>query len=460
MSENKNKLGAKMSEKLEAIIGKLDEEIYQDTFVHSESFLNQLRDAQRAGILHDDRPICPFLRPHFLARSHYEKISRASEIISDAFERLTEAALEDREILAELDLTEKEERMARIEPGYRRLCVSSRLDAFWDGDDFKFLEYNAETPAGIADQMQMEKAVELAPQVKQFLAEHAHWKPQPHRLLLNALLAAYRDFGGKKEKPNIAIVDWRGVSTFSEFLVLQEYFEAEGYPTIIADPRELEYDGESLQAGAFQIDIFYKRIIIHEFLENFDETHPLARAYADGKVCMANSFRTKIAHKKAGFAILSDERWENLFTPEHLEIIRRYIPWTRLLRDSKTTYAGREIELLEFLRRERERFLLKPNDDYGGKGITLGWEATAGEWESAIEDALPHSFIAQERAPCGKISIPVLTDSVVMQELLVDFDPFLFDGKVEGGLVRLSSQSLVNVTQGGGETALVILENF
>ena len=47
-----------------------------------------------------------------------------------------------------------------------------------------------------------------------------------------------------------------------------------------------------------------------------------------------------------------------------------------------------------------------------------------------------------------------------MEELLIDFDPFLFRGKVEGGLVRLSSSSLVNVAQGGGETALIVLEDF
>lgn len=449
-----------MSEKLEMIVTRLDEEICGDEFVNSEAFLRRLKAEQQSGILHDDRPICRYLRPHFLARSQYEKITRAAEIINHAFERLVTAALENDEILAEFDLTEKEERMARIDPGYQSLCVSSRLDAFWDGEDFKFLEYNAESPAGIADQMQMEPAVEMAPQVQRFLAENRHWKPQPHARMLESLVAAYRDFGGKKEKPGIAIVDWRGVSTYSEFLVLQEYFESEGFATVIADPREIEYDGSGLRAGEFEIDIFYKRIVIHEFLESFDDEHPLARAYRDGKVCMANSFRTKIPHKKAGFAVLSDERWNSLFTSEQLDAIKRHIPWTRRLREGKTSFRGREIDLLELLRGEREQFLLKPNDDYGGKGITLGWEASESEWENAISDALQHPFIVQERANVGKIRIPALSERIEMEELLVDFDPFLFNGKVEGGLVRLSAQSLVNVTQGGGETALVVLEDF
>jgi glutathionylspermidine synthase len=425
------------------LIKKLDEQICRDTRLDRGLFARLFDKERELGLVHDDRPFCPFLRPHFVTRAQYETIALSAEVLAGAFELLATAALENNEIFAELDLTEKEERMARIDPRYERLCVSSRFDAFFDGDDYKFLEYNAETPAGVGDQMQMEKVLELVPPVKEFLAEHKHWRPAPHRRLLESLVATYRDFGGNREKPNIAIVDWHGVSTMSEFYVLQEYFESQGFPTLIADPNELEYDGDCLRVGDFAIDIFYKRILIHEFLEKFDETHPLSRAYADGRVCMANSFRSKIAHKKAGFAVLSDEQYEKLFTLE-----------------CRTTFEGQEFDLPEFLRREREGFLLKPNDDYGGKGIKLGWETSQAEWETALDEALQHSYIVQERVPVGKVTIPAFSDSIRMESLLIDFDPFLFLGKAEGGLVRLSSQSLVNVSQGGGQTALVILEDF
>ncbi len=38
-------------------------------------------------------------------------------------------------------------------------------------------------------------------------------------------------------------------------------------------------DVDGVTVGDFEVDIFYKRVIIHEFLEEFDETHPLVRAY-------------------------------------------------------------------------------------------------------------------------------------------------------------------------------------
>jgi len=109
----------------------------------------------------------------------------------------------------------------------------------------------------------------------------------------------------------------------------QGVFRGRGYQTVIADPRDLTYSGGRLRCGDFLIDIVYKRVVIHEFLERCDENHPLARAYADGRVCVANSFRTKIAHKKAVFAILSDPNYAELFTPHEIETFHRHVPWTR-----------------------------------------------------------------------------------------------------------------------------------
>jgi uncharacterized circularly permuted ATP-grasp superfamily protein len=449
------------SQTLSSAVEWLDDRIARDPNINPQLFAALFQSQRELGLVHDERPLCPFLRPHMLARSLYERVAHAAETLATAFESMAQAALSDPELLAELELTERERTMARFDPGYPHLCVTSRLDAYLDGEDFQFLEYNAESPAGVADQMQLERVLFRLPHMKEFLERHAHWSARPHRRLLRALLDTYRSWGGQLERPQIAIVDWEGVSTATEFEVLKEYFDAEGYATIIADPRALSYDDEALMAGDFRIDILYKRVVIHEFLEKYDETHPLARAYADHKVCMANSFRTKLAHKKAGFAILSDPAYEHLFTPEQLICIRRHIPWTRRVREGWTTYRDERREMTDVLVRERERLILKPNDDYGGHGIVIGWETDAEAWEEALRLALAAPFVVQERVAVEKVRVPMFTaDAIRTEEMFIDFDPFLFLNKVEGGLVRLSASSLCNVSSGGGETALLVLENF
>jgi len=442
------------------IVRDLDERILNDPSLVPLVFENLIAAQRELGLVFGDRPTCPFLRPHIVLRSQYDEVVRAANTIAFAFEKLVDRALVDDELLATLDLTEREIKMARIDPGYPRLCVSSRLDSYLSDSGFQFLEYNAETPAGVGDQMQLEKVLFGLTHLKELLDQRSHWRPEPHRRLLAALLAAYRDWGGEEAHPQIAIVDWKGVATESEFHVLQAYFSAEGVKTIIADPRELSYDNVNLKAGDFRIDIVYKRVVIHEFLERCNENHPLARAYADRRICMANSFRTKIAHKKASFAILSDSKYADLFTPEEIAVLNRHIPWTRRVEQCMTDFEGAKHDLIELIGQERERLVLKPNDDYGGHGVFIGWETTPEEWGRAINLALRRPYVVQQRVALKKIPITTFSDRVRLEEMFVDFNPFLFHNETEGALIRLSNSSLLNVTSGGGQTALLVLEDM
>ncbi len=447
-----------MNKNLEEKIERLEKSIIEN-HQNDTALFDKLSNAQlEFGILDDGRPFAPVMRPYFFSRSKYAELVHAAETLHAAIERLTYAALENPQIMDELDLNETERRMVRIDPGYPGVCHSSRLDTFLHDGGFHFLEYNAESPAGIIDQMQIEKVLDLIPEVREFLRENPHWRPEPHAKLLEALVEGYRDFGGAKEIPNIAIVDWKEVATVTEFEVLKEYFESCGHKTVIADPTELEYDGEILRVGEFEIDIFYKRVIIHEFLERFEDDNPLSNAYRDGNVFMANSFRVKIPQKKAAFAVLADPKFADVFTAEQLHIINRHVPWTRLFRDAKTDFGGNMVDLTEFVRAGRDKFILKPNDDYGGSGIFFGWECSESEWDEAIKTALDGSYVVQKRVPIEKAPFPIYNHEITNEKLLIDFDPFLIRGRVEGGLVRMSAQSLVNVAQGGYETALVILE--
>jgi uncharacterized circularly permuted ATP-grasp superfamily protein len=445
---------------LSAIVKELDERILNDPTLGRDLFDELIATQRELGLVFGDRPTCPFLRPHIITRSQYAEVTRAATTIAQAFDKLVARALIDEELLQVFGLTDAEAKMARIDPGYSRLCVTSRLDAYVTETGFQFLEYNAETPAGVGDQMQLEKVLFGLSHVRDLLQNHKHWTPEPHRQLLTALLAAYRDWGGEEQPPNIAIVDWKGVATESEFRILQKYFAAEGYPTVIADPRDLRYDGGHLMAGDFRIDILYKRVITHEFLEKCGDAHPLARAYADRRVCIANSFRTKIAHKKAGFAILSDPQYARLFTPEEIAVFQRHIPWTRRVQRGQTTFRGAEHDLISLIQQERQRFVLKPNDDYGGHGVFIGWETSPPEWQAALSLALERPYVVQERAALRKAPIPTFSDRVRIENMFVDFNPFLFHNQAEGALVRLSSSSLLNVSSGGGQTALLVLEDM
>src|SRR5262249_31741278 len=191
---------------------------------------------------------------------------------------------------------------------------------------------------------------------------------RPVQLLLDALMASYREWGGTASPPLMAIVDWREVPTYSEFEILRDAFTAGGVPTIIADPRDLEYApagstrAPGLYANGERIDYVYRRVLINDMVARPAECKALVDAYEQRAVCVANSLRCKIPHKKAFFAVLTDEGHADLFCADERDVIRRHVPWTVIVEDGRVTRDGESIDLLPHLRRHRDRFVIKPND--------------------------------------------------------------------------------------------------
>ncbi|PYS96183.1 MAG: hypothetical protein DMF65_13315 [Acidobacteria bacterium] len=410
---------------------------------------------ERAKLIFGGRRLSPYLRPHFVTESDFARVTRVCETVWSAIQKVKDAAVEDERIVDELGLTDVERELVLIDPGYRAVSPTARLDSFLTADAYSFVELNGESPAGIAYADAAYEIFTRLPVMQRF-AERFHLRRFNGRpLLLKTLLAAYREFAGAgaKDKPSIAIVDLKGLPTQKEFELFREFFESAGHTAAICSPDELEFSNGRLRFGEFEIDIVYKRLLVNEYLPIMNEQPALLEAYRARAVCLVNNFRSKIIHKKALFAVLTDERHARLFTPEEREVIRRHVPWTRKVRDEKTERDGETIDLLEFISLNSDRLVLKPNDDYGGHGIYIGWNNDAAAWDEALRSALANGdYLVQERVPTARETFPALAEdgSVFYAEQLVDLDPLLFNGKVGSAFTRLSFTELANVSSGGG----------
>jgi hypothetical protein len=409
-------------------------------------------------LLYGQRELGVSLRPHFLTRRQYELLLDRSQILVGAFEKVAAAMLADPALMDRVGVSERERQLALVPPGYAQPAISTRLDAFVCGDQIKFVEYNAENPSSLTDQTGLNQVL-FEIRALQLLAERYRMRQfTPVASLLDALLATYHEWGGSGA-PNIAILDWAGLPTEHEFVLLRNYFVGRGVPTIICTPDELEYGAGRLRRGDFRIDMVYKRIIIHEFLDRYDDAHPLIQAYKNRDVCLINSFRCKLLQKKTGFEILTDESYQRWFTARELDVIRHCVPWTRRVFERKIFHRGREIDLVEYIREHRDDFVLKPNDDYGGHGIYFGNRESQSEWDEAVAMALKSDYVVQERIELHTEEFPVFNEREWgLQQMFVDTNPFIFRGAVDGAMVRLSDSPIVNVTSGGGETGFFVLE--
>jgi hypothetical protein len=271
---------------------------------------------------------------------------------------------------------------------------------------------------------------------------------------MHVLLAAYREWSGRRELPRIAILDWREVPTYSEFVLFNDYFRQHGVESLIADPREVEYTNGRLYAAGRPVDLIYKRVLLSELVDRGGLDHPIVRAVRDRAVCMVNPFRCKILHKKASLAVLSDERNAHLFSAEERRAIEAHVPWTRRVEERRTQYQRQTIDLMPFVLQHRDRFVLKPDDEYGGKGVVLGWDTSASDWEQALNAALSDPSVVQERVTIPREPYPSLVDGKVqITGRLLDTNPYVYEGSyVDGCMTRLSTASLLNVSAGGGST--------
>jgi hypothetical protein len=418
---------------------------------------------ERAKLIFGGRRLSPYLRPHFVTEADFARVTRVCETVWGAIQKVKDAAVGDEHLLDELGVTEVERDLVGIDPGYRAVSPTARLDSFLTSEAYSFVELNGESPAGIAYADAAYEIFSGLPVMRRFAERYTLRTFNGRPLLLETLLEAYREYAGAaaQAKPSIAIVDLKGLPTQKEFELFRDYFESEGHPSVICAPEDLEFSGGRLRCGEFEIDLVYKRLLVNEYLPIMGEHPALLDAYRAGAVCLVNNFRSKMIHKKALFAVLTDPAYARLFTDQELEAVRRHVPWTRKVREGGTEKGGVEVELLDYVRRNSGTLVLKPNDDYGGHGIYIGWNSTAEEWEEALRAALADGdYLVQERVPTARETFPALLDdgSVVYAEQLVDLDPLLFNGRVGSAFTRLSSTELANVSSGGGMVPTFIID--
>ncbi len=440
------------------LINKYHKTLTKDHSLTAEFFAHLKEKMRTRRLFYGAREISAALRPHLLTRTQYKILTDSAQVLAGAFETIVAALMSEPSRMQTVGLTDREIKLAMVEPKYSRSSVTSRLDGFVHGREIKFVEYNAENPSSLMDQTILNEIL-LEVGAMQDLARHCKLRQFfPEKQLLVALTSTYREWGSAGV-PNIAIIDWDGLPTADEFVLLRDFFILNGVPAIICAPDQLHYEKGKLRCGEFPIDLVYKRVIINELLSRCDDSHPLIRAYVAGDVCLVNSFRCKLIHKKAAFGLLTDETHANWFTTREREVIRRTVPWTRRVVQCKTHYRGIKVDLIEHLRKHRSQFVLKPNDDYGGRGICFGENSTASEWESALSNALGGDYVVQVKIELRKELFPIFGESHwALQPMYVDTNPFLFAGRVEGALVRLANSPVVNVTSGGGETGFFVIE--
>jgi hypothetical protein len=401
----------------------------------------------QSGLTFGGRVLCRSLRPALISPDSLAELRDAAKLFWDAIGVIERKALSDSSVALELGLSQQEQELIAIDPGYDDATVVSRIDTFFCATP-AIIEYNADSPAGIFYQSKQIELMRQLPVFERFAQDHRLECMTADLTLRDTLMAVWREFVSRKRlsyrPPVVAILDLSGVPTTAEFALIQQSFDSHGIASLVLTPEELHYENGKLTAGGRPIDLVYKRLLVADFLARYDLSHPFIQAYAAGDVCVASSFRCTISQKKRSLAMLHDERYANWFEPVQLAAVRKLIA---------PTWNYKDFDRL-VLERDRHNFVLKPSDAYGGKNVFLGWECSAQEWQDALRTADQGDFVVQHRVMTPRGTYPVFEPDMPnagarLAELIEDRNAYVFRGLLGGVLTRLSPTGLINVSRGG-----------
>lgn len=423
--------------------------VRKDPAAAHEQWLRLQNAFSACGITFDGKPMPTFLRPQFVDQATFDTLTTGANRLVRLCERVANTAFDGNleALLDFLGAPEEHRRVLRLDPAGPDVSLS-RVDGFIEDGAVRFIELNSDAPAGFGYAERMTDVFAQLPLVRQM-------RSSDHMETIGSVdaLAAELRAHAKIANPRIAIVDLRTVKTRPDQEILRDEFLRRGLDTILCDPRDMEIAGGRLVAQSAPVDLVYRRTVIGEVLAIELEAPAFFEAYAKGLAVFVNSFRCYLSEDKAFFAILTDERFEDLLTPDERTFVAAHVPWTRKVEDRATTWQGGSIELARFIEAHREGLVLKPSHGYGGKSVLVGTSVAPAAWSAAVQAAVNDGgWIVQERVHIPEEEFPVFEadGTLRFESLKVNTNPFYVGGAAVGAVTRVSRDAVINVSAGGG----------
>jgi hypothetical protein len=145
--------------------------------------------------------------------------------------------------------------------------------------------------------------------------------------------------------------------------------------------------------------VFHQKEKIHTLVELYRGHVPpeIKKVFKSGNIRLMNGPVSGLLANKLNLALLSEHETVDGFTDGEREFIDRHVPWTRKIKPGITTWGGKTIDLVDFILSHRERLVVKPGADYGGKGVCVGMRVSDLQWKESVETALHEkNWVVQE----------------------------------------------------------------
>ena len=413
--------------------------------------------------------------PLVASRAQVKYLHRTCLLIKEALSKLIDLYLEYQEVQEVLPLTDEEDAWVRdtwTREHRKTRGIWSRLDFHFDiyhpnwKDTITFFEDNSVAVGGNHYVPTAEEVITgiVLPRLKKVDKNIILKKNDDIRTLLLHEILHQADVLGRKESLHVAFAEDKTLTSgITEFPSLAEFYNRKFGRKVdmriyMIDPRELYLKGDEVYYKKHRIDIIYRDFELIELFKMGKGRHVKAIKTAFKRNQVISSIAGELDHKSC-WEVLRDERFSSVFNTLRSAGILRHIPWTKVIRDIRTDSPdGKNVELLNYIRKSKDSLVLKPNRGYGGYGIVIGRDTTRSHWDEMIDRGCAEfgKWVAQEYRKVSTKTFPALDSNgdIVFEEF---YTVYGLAGTPEGvGILgRASQKKIVNVAQRGGIVAVL-----
>ena len=265
-----------------------------------------------------------------------------------------------------------------------------------------------------------------------------------------ACLANYHECSFARDNALVVIADFMNEhATFSDFDRFAQAFERQGVRSRVVDIRDLKFDGARLYDvnDGETVDCVYRRAVTCDIQNNFDSCRDLVDAVAANKVCLVGHFRTTVVHTKTVNVALFLPETREFLTQDERDFIDAHCPRTYRL---KTDMPLDVTEIID----NPKHWILKPEDDYGAKGVFAGPDfADVDEWKKIVESHVDAGYVAQEYAEQHTTDVMFtgseLDNSSPVQKFNAMPGLYSYNGKFAGIYLRCGNEGVIAVDHNG-----------
>lgn len=252
--------------------------------------------------------------------------------------------------------------------------------------------------------------------------------------------------------PRLALVGSvrdQGVESTRYFDAEADYLNHHGLIARFFEPENLHEAWDCPPRLRYPIGL--RNFTIPDWVELGIDTAPVQAALDHGCLLVGTQTATFMSSKLT-MGMLSEGRpW---MSAAERALVDRYLPWTRVLTDRRTTWRGRQVDLAEFAVTHQELLVLKESLGMSGMQVILGRDVGPASWAAAVSAAVEAgTSVVQEFVAPHTCTLSIVADGVDEPydvDVAPVFGPLWFGGRPAGMLSRFFGDGTAGIVSVAG----------